>query len=100
MSPDLARRPDSGGLRSSNSWNSWAAYQSGALALTSLGQEVSLLLGRLLWLLLGSHHVGLLLLLLPLLLVQQILDEEGLLLKQRFQFESVSSYTCSHYIRS
>ena len=71
----MTRRTDSGGLRSSNSWNSWATYQSGALALTSLGQEVSLLLGLLLRLLLGSHHVGLLLLLFPLLLVQQVLDQ-------------------------
>ena len=75
MSPDLTRRADSCGLRTSNSRNSWAAYQSGALALASLGQEVSLLLRRLLGLLLGSHHVGLLLLLLSLLLVQQVLDQ-------------------------
>ena len=99
MSPHLTWRPDTAGT-SRNSWNSgtsWSTYQSRTLTLL---YEVSLLLWRLGRLLLCSHHIRLLLLLLPLLLVQQVLDEQGLLLKQRFQFESVSSDTCSHYIRS
>ena len=91
MSPHLPGRSDpslhsslDSALSSGNSRNSrtaWAANKSGALA---LWYEVSLLLWRLLLLLLSSHHIRLLLLLLPLFLVQQILDQQWLLLRQRF----------------